>query len=68
MTGGSGNATSVLTDHSWAIGERQADGRLRPLLVCDDDQLALELSEDLLRLGRNVEAVEIEEKASVALN
>jgi hypothetical protein len=40
---------------------------VRPLLVCDDEELALELSEDLLRLGRNVEAVEIEEKFSVTL-
>ena len=67
MIRGSGNAPRMLTDHSWAIGERQADGRLRPLLVCDDEELARDLSDDLLRLGRNVEAVELEEKVSATL-
>ena len=52
----------MLTANAWAVGERQADGRLRPLLVCDDQEIAIELTKDLCRLGREVEAVEIEEK------
>ena len=44
---------------AWALTERKADGRVQPLLVCDDEPLVYDMVMDLRRRGCNVDAIEV---------